>query len=377
MRSGKYINQLSGELQYQAFAPNRLPFELYQDAKLDTLLSEANLALGRLDGVAEIVPNIDFLTLMFARKEATFSSQVEGTQATFADVLKVEAAIEDKKIPYDVQEIINYIKAMNHGLNRLVSFPLSLRLIKEIHGILLTNVRGAERQPGEFRTSQNWIGGPTINTATFVPTPPHELMTILSDFEKFLHQNKTIPVLIKTGLIHTQFENIHPFLDGNGRLGRLLITFFLCQQKVLQKPLLYLSVYFKKYQKNYYYWLNQVHEKDDVEGWLKFYLQGISETAKEGFETAQKILRLRNIDLNKVSNLGRTTKNALLVLDSLYKNPLISLRKVVEITQLSRSNAYGLLRRLEKVHILSQLPAKPKRTKVYVHREYLSLFNDK
>ena len=377
MRSGKYINQLSGELQYQAFAPNRLPFELYQDAKLDTLLSEANLALGRLDGVAEIVPNIDFLTLMFARKEATFSSQVEGTQATFADVLKVEAAIEDKKIPYDVQEIINYIKAMNHGLNRLASFPLSLRLIKEIHGILLTNVRGAERQPGEFRTSQNWIGGPTINTATFVPTPPRELMTILSDFEKFLHQNKTIPVLIKTGLIHTQFENIHPFLDGNGRLGRLLITFFLCQQKVLQKPLLYLSVYFKKYQKNYYYWLNRVHEKDDVEGWLKFYLQGISETAKEGFETAQKILRLRNIDLNKVSNLGRTTKNALLVLDSLYKNPLISLRKVVEITQLSRSNAYGLLRRLEKMHILSQLPAKPKRTKVYAHREYLSLFNDK
>jgi len=181
--------------------------------------------------------------------------------------------------------------------------------------------------------------------------------------------------LVKTGLIHAQFENIHPFLDGNGRLGRLLITFFLCQQKVLQKPLLYLSVYFKKHQKNYYYWLNRVHEEDNIEGWLKFFLQGVTETAKEGFETAQKILKLRNTDIQKVSGLGRTAKNALIVLDSLYKNPMITLRKVVEITQLSRSNAHSLLRRLERVEILSQLPAKPKRTKAFVHREYLSLFN--
>lgn len=377
MRSGICINQLSGDLKYRAFIPNCLPFELKKDRELDSLLSEANLALGRLDGVAEIVPDVDFLTLMFARKEATFSSQVEGTQATFADVLRVEAKIEDKKIPYDVQEIFNYIEAINYGLKRLKSFPLSLRVIKEIHAILLKDVRGAERQPGKFKTSQNWIGGPTINTATFVPAPPHELMVFLSDFEKFLHESSHLPVLIKTGFIHSQFENIHPFLDGNGRLGRLLITFFLCQQKVLQKPLLYLSVYFKKNQKNYYYWLNRVHEEDDIEGWLKFYLKGISETAKEGFETAQKILKLRNIDIKKVSDLGRTAKNGLLVLDSLYKNPMITLRKVVEITQLSRSNAYGLLKRLEVTGILSQLPAKPKRTKAFVHREYLSLFNQK
>jgi Fic family protein len=375
MRSGKYINQLTGDSQYKAFVPNRLPFELNKDPKLDALLSEANLALGRLDGVAEIVPDVDFLTLMFARKEATFSSQVEGTQATFADVLKVEAKIEDKKIPYDVQEILNYIEAMNYGLKRLVSLPLSLRLLREIHAILLQNVRGAERQPGEFKTSQNWIGGPTINTASFVPAPPYELMDLLSNFEKFLHEDSALPVLVKTGLIHSQFENIHPFLDGNGRLGRLLITFFLCQQKVLQKPLLYLSVYFKKHQKDYYYWLNRVHNEDDIEGWLKFFLQGVTETAKEGFETAQKILKLRNIDIQKVSGLGRTARNALMVLDSLYKNPMITLRKVVEITQLSRSNAYSLLKRLETAEILSQLPAKPKRTKAYVHRKYLSLFN--
>jgi len=375
MRSGKYINQLTGDSQYKAFVPNRLPFELNKDPKLDALLSEANLALGRLDGVAEIVPDVDFLTLMFARKEATFSSQVEGTQATFADVLKVEAKIEDKKIPYDVQEILNYIEAMNYGLKRLVSLPLSLRLLREIHAILLQNVRGAERQPGEFKTSQNWIGGPTINTASFVPAPPYELMDLLSNFEKFLHEDSALPVLVKTGLIHSQFENIHPFLDGNGRLGRLLITFFLCQQKVLQKPLLYLSVYFKKHQKDYYYWLNRVHNEDDIEGWLKFFLQGVTETAKEGFETAQKILKLRNIDIQKVSGLGRTARNALMVLDSLYKNPMITLRKVVEITQLSRSNAYSLLKRLETAEILSQLPAKPKRTKAYVHRKYLSLFD--
>lgn len=375
MRSGKYINQLTGDSQYKAFVPNRLPFELNKDPKLDALLSEANLALGRLDGVAEIVPDVDFLTLMFARKEATFSSQVEGTQATFADVLKVEAKIEDKKIPYDVQEILNYIEAMNYGLKRLVSLSLSLRLLREIHAILLQNVRGAERQPGEFKTSQNWIGGPTINTASFVPAPPYELMDLLSNFEKFLHEDSALPVLVKTGLIHSQFENIHPFLDGNGRLGRLLITFFLCQQKVLQKPLLYLSVYFKKHQKDYYYWLNRVHNEDDIEGWLKFFLQGVTETAKEGFETAQKILKLRNIDIQKVSGLGRTARNALMVLDSLYKNPMITLRKVVEITQLSRSNAYSLLKRLETAEILSQLPAKPKRTKAYVHRKYLSLFN--
>lgn len=375
MRSGRYINQLSGNLKYKAFVPNKLPFELHKDSELDAFLSEANLALGRLDGVAEIVPDVDFLTLMFAKKEATFSSQVEGTQATFADVLKVEAKIEDKKIPYDVQEIFNYIEAMNYGLKRLVSLPLSLRLLKEIHASLLKNVRGAERQPGEFRTSQNWIGGPTINTATYLPIPPYELMSALSDFEKFLHESSPLPVLVKTGFIHAQFENIHPFLDGNGRLGRLLITFFLCRQKVLQKPLLYLSVYFKKHQKDYYYWLNRMHEEDDIEGWLKFFLQGVTQTAKEGFETAQKILKLRNVDIQKVSSLGRTAPNAIAVLNSLYTNPIITSRKVIEITQLSRSNAHSLLRRLEAAEILSQLPAKPKRTKVFVHRKYLSLFN--
>lgn len=375
MRTGKYVRQLSGEASYKAFVPKPLPFEVKKDSELETLLSEANLALGRLDGVAEIVPDVDFLTLMYSRKEAAYSSQVEGTQATFADVLKAEADVVDEKAPYDVKEILNYISAMNYGLKRLRSLPLSLRLIREIHKTLLKGVRGEERQPGEFRKSQNWIGGPTINTASFVPSPANELKSLLSSFEKFLHDEEPIPMLIKIGLIHSQFENIHPFLDGNGRIGRLLITFYLYQQKVLQKPLLYLSVYFKRHQKEYYLWLDRFHEKDDVEGWLKFFLTGVVETSKEGFTTAQKILQLRNVDNQKIASFGRTTQNALLILDSLYKNPFITLRKMVSITGLSRSNAYYLLKRFEKADILHQLLDKTGQTKVFVHEKYFSLFD--
>jgi len=225
MRSGKYINQLKGELQYKAFVPNFLPFGIESDDELQSLLSKADLALGRLDGIAETLPDVDFFILMYIRKEATLSSQVEGTQATFADVLRVEAKIEDLESHKDVDEILNYIKAMNYGLERLKSFPLSLRLIKEIHKILLEGVRGEGREPGEFRKSQNWIGGTTIQRASFVPTPPQEIIASLDNFEKFLHDKSLMPILLKIGLLHAQFENIHPFLDGNGRIGRLLITF--------------------------------------------------------------------------------------------------------------------------------------------------------
>lgn len=375
MRAGKYINQLRGELAYKAFLPNFLPLDLKRDPELETLLSEADLALGRLDGVAKIVPDTDFLTLMFGRKEATYSSQVEGTQATFADVLKVEAKIEDKKIPYDVQEILNYISAMNYGLKRLTTLPLSLRLIREIHKVLLKDVRGQERKPGEFRNSQNWIGGPTINTASFVPTPPEKLAEELGNLENFLHSNIQMPPLIKAGLIHSQFENIHPFLDGNGRTGRLLVTFYLCQRKILQKPLLYLSVFFKKNQKEYYYRLNAVHEKDDVEGWLKFFLRGVIKTSEEGFRAAQKILELRDRDLRKISSLGRTTQTGLKVLDRLFKNPFVSIRDVVETTQLSKSNAYNLLKRLENIDILRSIKNRKGLTIGYIYKDYLSLFN--
>jgi len=373
MRSGKYINQLNNELRYKAFVPNFLPFEIKIDEELQSLLSKADLALGRLDGIAETLPDVDFFILMYVRKEATLSSQVEGTQATFADVLKAEAKIEDLEIHKDVDEVLNYIKAMNYGLEQLKTFPLSLRLIKEIHKILLAGVRGEGKEPGEFRRTQNWIGGSTIQRAYFVPAPPQEIMPLLDNFEKFLHDKSPLPILIKTGLLHAQFENIHPFLDGNGRIGRLLITFYLCQQKILNKPLLYISDFFKKYRQEYYDRLNAFHEKDDIEGWLKFFLEGVAITAEEAVETSKKILKLREKDSEKIFSLGRSAKKAKLVFDFLFHSPLITIKDVERITGLKNPNALALINKLVKFEILKEITGR-KRNKIFAYQKYIKLF---
>ena len=374
MRSGKYINQLKGELQYKAFVPNFLPFGIESDDELQSLLSKADLALGRLDGIAETLPDVDFFILMYIRKEATLSSQVEGTQATFADVLRVEAKIEDLESHKDVDEILNYIKAMNYGLERLKSFPLSLRLIKEIHKILLEGVRGEGREPGEFRKSQNWIGGTTIQRASFVPTPPQEIIASLDNFEKFLHDKSLMPILLKIGLLHAQFENIHPFLDGNGRIGRLLITFYLCQQKILDRPLLYLSDFFKRYRQEYYDRLNAFHEKDDIEGWLKFFLEGVAVTAEQAVETSKKILKLREGDIKKILTLGRSTPKANLVFNSLFHTPLTTIKDVERITGLQNPNALALVNKLVKLEIIKEITGR-KRNKVFAYQQYIKLFD--
>jgi len=374
MRSGKYITQLKDELQYKAFVPNLLPFEIESDNELQSLLSKADLALGRLDGIAETLPDVDFFILMYIRKEATLSSQVEGTQATFADVLKAEAKVEDLEIHKDVDEILNYIKAMNYGLDRLKSFPLSLRLIKEIHKILLEGVRGEGREPGEFRKSQNWIGGTTIQKASFVPAPPQEIMTLLDNFEKFLHDKSLMPVLLKTGLLHAQFENIHPFLDGNGRIGRLLITFYLCQQKTLDRPLLYLSDFFKRYRQEYYDRLNAFHEKDDIEGWLKFFFEGVAVTAEQAVETSKKILKLREEGLKKILSLGRSTPKATLVFNSLFHTPLATIRDIEKMTGLKNPNALALVNKLVNLEILKEITGR-KRNKVFAYQQYIKLFD--
>lgn len=375
MRSGKYITQLKGELSYKVFVPSPLPFEVKISDELQTLLAKAHSSLGRLDGISEIVPNVDFFVRMYVNKEATLSSQVEGTQATLADVLKVEAKIQEPAAPPDVKEIINYISAMNFGLDRINELPLSLRLLKEIHTILLKDVRGMERNPGEFRTSQNWIGGTNLTNATFIPTPPHELMALLDNFEKFLHDVRPMPVLLKIGLIHSQFENIHPFLDGNGRVGRLLVTFYLCQRKELSRPLLYLSSYFKKNRQEYYSCLHAVHKEDDIEGWLKFFLTGIIETSQEAVETARKILKLKEEDTRNVAELGRISKNALIVLERLYRNPFVTLKHVSSWTGLSKSNAYNLLKRLTQGKILHPVGALKTREKVFYYQKYFRLFD--
>ena len=374
MRSGKYINQLKGELQYKAFVPNFLPFVIESDDELQSLLSKADLALGRLDGIAETLPDVDFFILMYIRKEATLSSQVEGTQATFADVLRVEAKIEDLESHKDVDEILNYIKAMNYGLERLKSFPLSLRLIKEIHKILLEGVRGEGREPGEFRKSQNWIGGTTIQRASFVPTPPQEIIASLDNFEKFLHDKSLMPILLKIGLLHAQFENIHPFLDGNGRIGRLLITFYLCQQKILDRPLLYLSDFFKRYRQEYYDCLNAFHEKDDIEGWLKFFFEGVAVTAEQAVETSKKILKLREGDIKKILTLGRSTPKANLVFNSLFHTPLTTIKDVERITGLQNPNALALVNKLVKLEIIKEITGR-KRNKVFAYQQYIKLFD--
>ena len=372
MRIGKYITQLKGDAEYKAFIPNPLPFEIRIDANLQNLLSKADMALGRLDGIAEILPDVDFFILMYIRKEATLSSQVEGTQATFSDLLKAEAKIEDMEIHKDVDEIVNYINAMNYGLKRLKTLPLSLRLIKEIHKTLLHGVRGEWKNPGEFRTSQNWVGGATINTASFIPTPPHELFSLLGNLENYLHNTAPLPILVKAGLVHAQFENIHPFLDGNGRIGRLLITFYLCQQEVLQRPLLYLSEFFKQHRQAYYDKLNAVHEKDDIEGWLKFFFEGVCVTANKSVETARKILKLRENDVSKFVGLGRAGKGMQL-LNSLYKTPLVSVKGVENITGLKNPNALMLVSKFIKLGILKEITGQ-KRNRVFSYYNYVKLF---
>lgn len=373
MRSGNYINQLQGDARYKAFIPSTLPFEIKHEEKLQSLLSRADLALGRLDGVADILPNVDFFIFMYVSKEATVSSQIEGTQATFIDVLKKEANIQEGEMHKDVDEVINYIAAMNYGLGRLKELPISLRLFKEIHKILLREVRGEGKNPGEFRTSQNWIGGPTIETATFVPPPASEVINHMGNLEEYIHKADSTPVLIKTGLLHAQFETIHPFLDGNGRIGRLLITFYLCQQQILRKPLLYLSDFFKRNRQTYYDRLNLFREKDDIEGWLEFFLQGITETSQRAVETARKIIKLRDYGMKQIAKLGRSTEKGIYLYDYLFRTPMVRVKDVERILNIKNPNALTLVSKFVELGILKELTGF-KRNRVFSFADYIVLF---
>lgn len=374
MRAGRYVSQSSGKATYRAFVPNELPFKLKIDNVLQARLSEADRALGRLDGITEILPDVDFFVLMYIGKEATLSSQVEGTMATFSDMLKAEARIEDTDIHSDVDEIQNYIKAMNCGLDRLETLPLSLRLIREIHEVLLRGVRGEGKTPGSFRKSQNWVGGHSIETASFVPPPPHEVMPLLGNLEKYMHDKTPAPVLLKTALIHLQFEAIHPFLDGNGRVGRLLITFYLCQQSVLERPLLYLSEFFRVNRQEYYESLTAAHKKDDLEGWLRFFLEGVTLTARSAAETAQRVIDLRENDVRSVTEMGAVSEKAMKLLNHLYRSPLVRIRDVEKIVGLSNPNAIALIRKFTELKILQEITGR-KRNKIFANSRYIDIFN--
>lgn len=375
MRTGAFVKQLEGSLEYKSFIPNKLPFNINIDPELQSLLSKADIALGRLDGVADTLPKdvIDFFILMYVRKEATLSSQIEGTQATFVDVLKAEAEIPDHETHKDVDEVLNYISAMNQGLNRLETLPLSLRLIKEIHKTLLKGVRGEWKTPGAFRTSQNWIGGKNLQTAKYIPPPHSEVPSLMSNLEKYMHNNTLVPILIKTGLLHAQFETIHPFLDGNGRVGRLLITFYLCQQGVLRKQLLYISDFFKDNRQDYYDRLNDIRRKDDIEAWLKFFLMGMIETSEKAVATARQIIDLRNNHLNTVAGLGKSSEKGVLLLNALYRKPIVAVKSVQRIVSLSNPNALSLVDKFVKLGILQELTGR-KRNRFFSYRDYVSLF---
>lgn len=375
MRTGTFINQLDGTSRYKAFIPNKLPFDINIDPELQTLLSKADIGLGRLDGVADSLPKdiVDFFILMYVRKEATLSSQIEGTQATFVDVLKAEARIEDAETHKDVDEVLNYISAMNYGLDRLKTIPLSLKIIKEIHKTLLHGVRGEWKTPGEFRTSQNWIGGSNLQTAKFIPPPHHEVIQMMSNIEEYMHDDSLVPMLIKIGLIHAQFETVHPFLDGNGRIGRLLITFYLCQQGVLKKQLLYLSDFFKENRQDYYDKLNNFRRSDDIEGWLKFFMQGIIETSEKSVETARKIRELRDSHLNKVAAMGKSSEKGVVLLNILYKTPIVRVKDVERFTSLSNPNALLLVNKFVRMGILQELTGQ-KRNRVFSYKEYIGMF---
>ena len=321
MRSGSLVRQIEG---YRAFIPASLPPDppLVFDAETIGLLSRADRALGRLDGITSILPNPDLFVAMFVRKEAVLSSQIEGTQSTLDDVLQFELNEVGVDLPKDVGEVVNYVNAMNHGLERLKELPLCLKLIREIHDRLLRGVRGGEKTPGDFRRTQNWIGPKncTLRDASFVPPPVHEMHPALDNLERFLHDAETFPVLVHCALAHAQFETIHPFIDGNGRVGRLLITFLLCQREILQRPLLYLSSYLKAHQAEYYDRLMAIRLSGDWEGWLRFFLRGVFQVSQAASVTARKILELRE--------LHRQNVRIQPLLDYLFEQPLVSIPMV-------------------------------------------------
>lgn len=376
-RAGRYIGQPSG---YRAFIPAILPPDppIRIEGQLQTLLSAADRALGRLDGSIQILPNPDLFVFMYVRKEAVLSSQIEGTQSSLQDVLAAEAKVLSGSLPQDVDEVVNYVRAMNYGLERLQELPLSLRLIREIHERLLQGVRGGRLTPGDFRTSQNWIGpgGCTLNEATFVPPPPEEVIPALGKLEEFIHSPCELPQLIQIGLIHAQFETIHPFLDGNGRIGRLLIAFLLCQRTILIKPVLYLSHFFKQHRTEYYEHLQKIRDQGNWEDWLAFFLRGVAEVSREATETARRILGMREAHRAAVTEqMGRGAANGHLVFEHLFRRPIVSVDEVKKLTRTTYQAANQIVSRLVDLGILQEITGQ-KRNRLFRYEPYVRIFSD-
>jgi Fic family protein len=375
-RAGRYAAQPSG---YRAFIPSPLPPKpAVRLSSLQRLLSDADRALGRLDGSIQTLPNPDLFVYMYVRKEAVLSSQIEGTQSSLQDLLAVEAHLGRGNEASDVGEVVGYVRAMNHGLSRLAKLPVSVRLIREIHRELLRGLRGSHLEPGELRRTQNWIGpaGCTLADATFVPPPPSEVPDALGALEKFLHHDTQLPLLMQIGLAHAQFETIHPFLDGNGRIGRLLITFLLCERGALRKPVLYLSHYFKRYRSEYYERLQSVRDRGDFETWLAFFLRGVAEVSAQAAATAGRILELREKHRRTITaGMGRAAGNGHRVLDHLYEQPILSVTAVRELLGTTFPGANQIVRRLADLGILAEITGQA-RHRQFRYDGYITLFEE-
>ena len=331
--------------------------------------------LGRLDGITQILPDPDLFVAMYVRKEALLSSQIEGTQATLVDMLEYELS-PVRMARGDAKEAVNYVDALNYGLDRLKTFPLSLRLLREIHERLLTDVRGSEREPGEFRRSQNWIGpeGCGLSEATYVPPPASAMKQALGDLEMFLYSEKPMPPLLKCGLAHSQFETIHPFLDGNGRMGRLLITFLLCEQGVLHRPLLYLSYYFKRRRLEYYDRLQAVRDDGDWEGWIEFFLKGVVDVAAQTIDTTRRVLQLHERDRALLQTKTRSA-NALILLDRLYQRPLVSVNEVASLLHITFNGASRIVSQFESLGLLREITG-AERGRIFVNDPSMKLLRE-
>jgi len=375
---GRYIQQTGG---YKAFTPYPFPPKdgFIFSPKIYKKHEEAVRLVGKLDGITRLLPDKDFFILMFIKKDASSSSQIEGTKATLQDVVAFEVEEEKTNLPLDVDDILHYLVAVNYATKRIKEFPLSLRFICEIHERLMKSARSTQHAyPGEFRKGQNWIGAQLLKDASFVPPALPDMQTALNDLEKFIHSNDEYPNLIKAGLLHAQFETIHPFTDGNGRTGRMLITLFLHHAQILETPVLYLSSYFKKYQKLYYSNLEKYHSEDsDIESWLFFFLDGIIDTAQSSIETCDNIVRIRERDMRKIQALGKTTASKTLeVVQRLFAQPIVGVAEIKKWTGYTLPGAYKMINRLVEMKILEVYGGKVAYGQKYIYADYYALFDE-
>jgi Fic family protein len=371
---GHYVHQPEG---HKAFMPEKFPPDIQLNALSNetlNMLDKASLAVGKLDGITELLPDLDFFLLMYVRKEAAYSSEIEGTQATMIDAIRQEV-VDDAQLPRDYINIVKYVEALNASMSRIKALPISSRFIKEVHQTILDGTPdGVGKTPGAFRTTQNWVGGATLATALYIPPPAKDLAKAMSDLESYVHAESPYSALIKAALLHAQFETIHPFLDGNGRTGRLMIPVYLCHVGLLDKPVLYLSAYLKKHRKTYFDHLTDYHDRGLVDPWLKFFFTGICEVAESAVQTAGGIHKLRKADEEKIRTLApKRRASAEKLYQQLFTSPIVTIPYVEKVTGLSRPAANALVKDLVDLKVLQQRGA-GKYAREFAYKDYISLF---